>query len=429
VLKQIPNSALGVNVVGHVTGEYGLGTAVRATLRSMAAADVAFSIKNIEVAWHSNLNQTYVNFISAENPYPINLIHINPDPGLYEWLGTDFFKGRYNIGYWAWELLQFPSAWEFAFDYFDEIWTLSNYCAESITKVTPIPVIKLPPSIDIPKPTLDREALGLPKDKFIFLFMFDFHSTITRKNTVNLIKAFQQAFDESNQDVLLVIKCSNGDHKPQQRAQVKAAAADWPSIHFIEEHLRQEEVQSLLNSCNCYVSLHRAEGFGLTMAEAMFYGKPVIATGYSSNMEFMNVGNSFLVKYKLVPNARVEGPYYRGAVWADPDIDHATSLMRYVFQNYDEAKLVGAKAARDMRTLLSPYAVGTKIRNRLEMITKKFHNDMNSTRLTQNLQGLRTEKELESEKHRCISQTLAWKQTAQQMQAELKKINSHSQPI
>ncbi len=175
MLKQIPNSALGVNVVGHVTGEYGLGTAVRATLRSMAAADVAFSIKNIEVAWHSNLNQTYVNFISAENPYPINLIHINPDPGLYEWLGTDFFKGRYNIGYWAWELLQFPSAWEFAFDYFDEIWTLSNYCAESITKVTPIPVIKLPPSIDVPKPTLDREALGLPQDKFIFLFMFDFH--------------------------------------------------------------------------------------------------------------------------------------------------------------------------------------------------------------------------------------------------------------
>lgn len=429
MLKQIPNSALGVNVVGHVTGEYGLGTAVRATLRSMAAADVAFSIKNIEVAWHSNLNQTYVNFISAENPYPINLIHINPDPGLYEWLGTDFFKGRYNIGYWAWELLQFPSAWEFAFDYFDEIWTLSNYCAESITKVTPIPVIKLPPSIDIPKPTLDREALGLPKDKFIFLFMFDFHSTITRKNTVNLIKAFQQAFDESNQDVLLVIKCSNGDHKPQPRAQVKAAAADWPSIHFIEEHLRQEEVQSLLNSCNCYVSLHRAEGFGLTMAEAMFYGKPVIATGYSSNMEFMNVGNSFLVKYKLVPNDRVEGPYFRGAVWADPDIDHAASLMRYVFQNYDEAKLVGAKAARDMRTLLSPYAVGTKIRNRLEMITKKFHNDMNSTRLTQNLQGLRTEKELESEKHRCKSQTLAWKRTAQQMQAELKQINSHSQRI
>ena len=429
MLKQIPNSALGVNVVGHVTGEYGLGTAVRATLRSMAATDVAFSIKNIEVAWHSNLNQTYVNFISAENPYPINLIHINPDPGLYEWLGTDFFKGRYNIGYWAWELLQFPSAWEFAFDYFDEIWTLSNYCAESITKVTPIPVIKLPPSIDVPKPTLNREALGLPKEKFIFLFMFDFHSTITRKNTVNLIKAFQQAFDQSNQDVLLVIKCSNGDHKPQQRAQVKAAAAEWPSIHFIEEHLRQEEVQSLLNSCNCYVSLHRAEGFGLTMAEAMFYGKPVIATGYSSNMEFMNVGNSFLVKYKLVPNDRVEGPYYRGAVWADPDIDHAASLMRYVFQNYDEAKLVGAKAARDMRTLLSPYAVGTKIRNRLEMITKKVHNDMNSTRLTQNLQGLRTEKELESEKHRCISQTLAWKQTAQQMQAELKKINSHSQPI
>ena len=420
---------MGINVVGHVTGEYGLGTAVRATLRSMESADIAFSIKNIEVGWHSNLNQTYVNFISDENPYPINLIHINPDPVLYELLGTDFFKGRYNIGYWAWELLQFPTGWEFAFDYFDEIWTLSNYCAESITKVTPIPVIKFPPSIDIPKPTLDRNALGLPKDKFIFLFMFDFHSTITRKNPVNLIKAFQQAFGQSNQDVLLVIKCSNGEHKPDHRAQVKAAAADWQSIHFIEGHLRQEEVQALLNSCNCYVSLHRAEGFGLTMAEAMSYGKPVIATGYSSNMEFMNVGNSFPVKYKLVPNDQVEGPYFQGAVWADPDIDHAASLMKYVFHNYDEAKLVGARAARDMRTLLSPLAIGTKIRSRVEYIMRLRGEGNNSTRIDKNMDELKTERELEAQRNWCVSQASAWKQTAKQMQVELKQIKSHQRQI
>ena len=344
-------------------------------------------------------------------------------------LGTDFFKGRYNIGYWAWELLQFPTGWEFAFDYFDEIWTLSNYCAESITKVTPIPVIKFPPSIDIPKPTLDRNALGLPKDKFIFLFMFDFHSTITRKNPVNLIKAFQQAFGQSNQDVLLVIKCSNGEHKPDHRAQVKAAAADWQSIHFIEGHLRQEEVQALLNSCNCYVSLHRAEGFGLTMAEAMSYGKPVIATGYSSNMEFMNVGNSFPVKYKLVPNDQVEGPYSQGAVWADPDIDHAASLMQYVFQNYDEAKLVGARAARDMRTLLSPLAIGTKIRSRVEYIMRLRGEGNNSTRIDKNMDELKTERELEAQRNWWVSQASAWKQTAKQMQVELKQIKSHQRQI
>ncbi|HBW56571.1 MAG TPA: glycosyl transferase family 2, partial [Oscillatoriales bacterium UBA8482] len=120
----------------------------------MSVVNIPFAIKNIDVAWHRNLDHTYIDYFTDDNPYPINLIHINPDPGLYEWIGTDYFKGKYNIGYWAWELLQFPSAWEFAFDYFDEVWTLSNYCAESITKVSPIPVIKLPPSIDLDKPSL-----------------------------------------------------------------------------------------------------------------------------------------------------------------------------------------------------------------------------------------------------------------------------------
>ncbi|OIP68715.1 MAG: hypothetical protein AUK43_15050 [Oscillatoriales cyanobacterium CG2_30_40_61] len=429
MLNSIHDFSLGVNVAGHVTGEYGLGTAARATLRSMSVVNIPFAIKNIDVAWHRNLDHTYIDYFTDDNPYPINLIHINPDPGLYEWIGTDYFKGKYNIGYWAWELLQFPSAWEFAFDYFDEVWTLSNYCAESITKVSPIPVIKLPPSIDLDKPSLGREFLGLPNDKFIFLFMFDFHSTITRKNTLSLISAFKQAFSSSNQDVMLIIKCSNGKHHPERRQQLIDAAEGYSSIHFIEDHLLKEELQALMNSCNCYVSLHRAEGFGLTMAEAMFYGKPVIATGYSSNMEFMNVGNSFPIRYKLVPIQEGEGPYFPGAIWADPDIDHAVSLMRYVFENYDQAQLVGAKAARDMRALLSPYAIGKKMRSRVEMITKQLEQNTNSTRLTQNLQELRAEKELEAEKQRWMSQTLAWKQTAQQMQSELKQIKSYRHQI
>lgn len=427
--NSIRDFSLGVNFVGHVTGEYGLGEAARANLRAMAAADISFTIKNIDVAWHRNLDQTYANFFSEENPYPINLVHINPDPKMYESLGDEYFPGRYNIGYWAWELLQFPSAWEFAFDIFDEVWTPSSYTADSIARVSPVPVMKVPHSINNSKPLVNKEFLGLPNDKFIFLFIFDFHSTITRKNTLSLISAFKQAFSSSNQDVMLIIKCSNGKHHPERRQQLIDAAEGYSSIHFIEDHLLKEELQALMNSCNCYVSLHRAEGFGLTMAEAMFYGKPVIATGYSSNMEFMNVGNSFPIRYKLVPIQEGEGPYFPGAIWADPDIDHAVSLMRYVFENYDQAQLVGAKAARDMRGLLSPYAIGKKMRSRVEAIMKQLEQNINSTRLTHNLQELRAEKELEAEKQRWISQTLAWKQTAQQMQAELKQIKSYPQQI
>ncbi|MEG4043675.1 glycosyltransferase [Microcoleus sp. Pol17_C1] len=370
MLKNTLTSSLGINFVGHVSGEYGLGEGARGTLRGLESVGIPFTINDIKVDWHRNLDDSYTN-ISQNIQYPINLIHINPGDGMIEGLGSEYFKGRYNIGYWAWELPILPRVWDYAFDLFDEIWTYSNYTAETIARQSPIPVLKLPPSIALPSTSGDIKALGLPQGKFVFLFMFDFHSTLARKNTLGTIEAFKQAFSQSNnEDVLLVIKSSNGHFHPQQREQLKEQAEDWPSIRLIDGHLKKEELYGLVKSCDCYVSLHRAEGFGLTMAEAMYYGKPVIATAYSSNMEFMNVGNSFPVKYDLVTLAENYGPYSQGNVWAEPDIDHAASLMQYVFQNYQEAQQVGAKAAQDIKSLLSPQAVGNKIRNRLEQIMK-----------------------------------------------------------
>ncbi len=370
MLKNTLISSLGINFVGHVSGEYGLGEGARGTLRALEAVGIPFTINDIQVDWHRNLDDSYKN-VSQNIQYPINLIHINPGDGMIEGLGTEYFKGRYNIGYWAWELQILPRVWDYAFDLFDEIWTYSNYTAETIARESPIPVLKLPPSIALPSTSVDRKALGLPQGKFIFLFMFDFHSTLARKNPLGTVEAFKRAFDQSNnEDVLLVIKSSNGHFHPQQREQLKERVEGCPSIHLIDGHLKKEELYGLVKSCDCYVSLHRAEGFGLTMAEAMYYGKPVIATAYSSNMEFMNVGNSFPVKYDLVTLAENYGPYPQGNVWAEPDIDHAASLMQYVFQNYQEAQQVGYRAAQDIKSLLSPQAVGNKIRNRLEQIMK-----------------------------------------------------------
>lgn len=370
MLNKTLNSSLGINFVGHVSGEYGLGEGARGTLRALEAVGIPFTINDIKVDWHRNLDDTYTN-VSEQKQYPINLIHINPGDGMIENLGSEYFKGKYNIGYWAWELQTLPRVWDYAFDLFDEIWTYSNYTAETIARESPIPVLKLAPSIALPSTSVDRKALGLPQEKFIFLFMFDFHSTLGRKNPLGTIEAFKRAFEQSNnQDVLLVIKSSNGHFHPEQREKLKEQVEGWQSIHLIDGHLKKEELYGLVNSCNCYVSLHRAEGFGLTMAEAMYYGKPVIATAYSSNMEFMNVGNSFPVKYELVTLAENYGPYPKGNIWAEPDINHAASLMQYVFQNYQEAQQVGSIAAQDIKSLLSPEAVGNKIRNRLEHIMK-----------------------------------------------------------
>lgn len=368
---------LGVNVAGFVKGELGIGEGVRATIRAIETTNIPYVINNIISTPHRNSDFTYQDKFSQENPYPINIFQVNAHEVktfLKRGAAETYFARRYNIGFWAWELPKFPPEWMAAFTPFNEIWTYSNYCVESIAAVSPVPVIKIMPSISLPIPNLGREALKLPPDKFIFLFIFDFFSHLERKNPLTTIKAFKQAFGENNPDVLLVIKCSNSDRFPGDRARLIEAIANSSSIKFIDGYLSKEKINALLYNCDCYVSLHRAEGFGLTMSEAMFYGKPVIATGYSSNIEFMNVGNSFLVDYEKVEISANYGPYKRGDIWANPSSEHCANLMQYVFNNYQQAKEVGARAAREVKSLLSPEAIGAKIKNRLEYIAQLTDN-------------------------------------------------------
>ncbi|CAD5929406.1 Glycosyl transferase family 2 [Planktothrix agardhii] len=413
----------GINVAGHITGDFGLAEAVRSNINAMKAVGIPVALNNLSVVMGSHPDMTYTYF-SDDNPYPINFVHTNPNfiyegiyNGMFKNFGLDYLKNRYNIGFWAWELPKFPPEWEFAFEFFDEIWTPSQYVAEAIALVSPVPVIRIPHSIELPNPVLSRNALGLPKEKFIFLFIFDFVSSFERKNPFAVVESFKQAFDSSNQDVLLVLKFSNGHAHPQRREELEALIGDWP-VQLIEGHLKREEVYALIKNCDCYVSLHRAEGFGLTMAEAMFYGKPVIATAYSSNMDFMNVSNSFMVKYELVTTVEDYGAYPKGSIWAEPDVDHAASFMRYVYEDNQAAKQVGARAAEDIRSLLSPHTVGLEIQNRLQLIMKWLQTPGYSSRLSKRIV------ELKSEINWWSSQSSAWRQTAEQVAREIKHLKS-----
>ncbi|CAD0231735.1 conserved hypothetical protein [Planktothrix agardhii] len=413
----------GINVAAHINGDFGLAEAARSSLKAMQAVDIPFAINNLPIHTSPQTDTTFTDF-SIDNPYPINLVHTNPNwvyNGIYEKVfnnfGMEYFKNRYNIGFWFWELPQFPSEWEFAFDFFDEIWTASRYTLESIATASPIPIIKIPLCIDISQPSLTRKDLRLPEDKFIFMLIFDFGSSFERKNCLATVQAFQQSFGCADHEACLVIKFSNAEHFPQQREQLKALTEGWSSIQFIEGHLKKEEIHGLIYNCDCYISLHRAEGFGLTLAEAMFYGKPVIATAYSSNLDFMNIGNSFLVDYKLIATTEEHGFYPKGSIWAEPDVDHAASFMRYVFENYPVAQEIGIRASNEIKSMLSPQAVGATIQRRLEYIKKMMGN---SSQFSRNYQI----QKLELQKECWISQTNAWRQTAQQIQRELKETQS-----
>ncbi|KAB8315547.1 glycosyltransferase [Tolypothrix campylonemoides VB511288] len=373
----------GVNISGYVNSEFGLGEGVRATIRALEAVNIPLVLNNCTFnTFHRKLDYTYTNF-SDDNPYPINIIHVNGDMINFfiNSVGIEYFQKKYNIGYWAWELPNFPEEWLPTLNLFDEIWTPSSYSVEAIAPLSPIPVIKITHSISLPEPTASKQSLGLPDNKFIFLFVFDFYSVFERKNPIAVIEAFEQAFGKEDEKVLLVLKFSNANKFPEKYKQLKDLVKNFKNINFIDKYLLKDELHALIYHCDCYVSLHRSEGFGLTIAEAMFYGKPVIATAYSGNTDFMNVNNSFPVKYCLISLTEDYAHYKKGNIWAEPDIDHAAYLMQYVFNNYEEAKQIGKKASEQIKLLLSPKIIGQKIKNRLEYITKITNKNINSSHL------------------------------------------------
>ena len=357
----------GINVAGFPTSEKGIGEAVRAPLRSIEAANIPYVLNAQFDAGSANNDTTYSRFVS-HNPFAFNLACLNGDVlSLFtSQRGDGYFRGRYNIGIWNWELSHFPEEWVSQFRYFQEIWAPSSFIAETLARISPIPIVRIPYAVQ-PEPALrtgfDRESVGFTSDTFLFLFVFDFHSSLQRKNPVGTIEAFRRAFSR-DENVGLVIKSTRSECDHRGRG-ILHEAARGANVRILDTVLAREDLNTLFHDCGCYVSLHRAEGFAFTIAEAMCAGKPVIATAYGGNVDFTTPDNSYLVKYKLVEIDRDYGPYKKGWVWAEPDLDQAAELMRYVYEHRDEVRATGKRAQEDVLRLLHPEVVGGLIRQRL----------------------------------------------------------------
>jgi len=358
----------GVNVAGHALSEKGMGEVVRAMVRGLTAARIPHCVVDHTDGGSANRDRTLIGLL-RENPYPVNLIHVNAEglPGFVQLRGPGFFRGKYNIGYWLWELPDLPEAFHGSFSYLDEVWVSSDYGLEAVSRVSPIPVVKVPPPLPaegLRTKGVGREYFGLQDHHRVFLFIFDAHSIVERKNPGAAIQAFKRAFPD-DPDARLVLKLIHATRPLLERLLDEAAD---PRVLVIDRVFDREEVNSLIALSDCYVSLHRSEGFGLTLAEAMALGKPVIATAHSANLDFMNVNNSLLVRYEIVRLEQDFPPYPRGSAWADPDVNHAAELMRAVYEDPDRARQLGKRAREDVMAYLSPEAVGARIAERLAMI-------------------------------------------------------------
>jgi len=368
---QLNLEQLGFNLIGYLKGEFGIGESARNFVKALESQKIPYVLNNIISNVHRNEDNTHNNF-RKENPYPINLIIVNADQSdfLYHEVGMNYFKNKYNIGVWAWELPTFPKNFARSEKYFNEIWVLSNYVSESVSNALSIPVVKIPSPIQFDESKLvkNKEKFGLKEKDFVFLFIFDFCSYFERKNPLAIIEAFQKAFDEKD-DVTLVFKTINGTKFSYEFNKLKNSCNS-KNILLINEHWSKDDLLSLVASSDCYVSLHRSEGLGLTMAEAMLAKKPVIATAYGGNSDFMNINNSFPVKFKLIELNKDYGPYKKGNFWAEPDINHAASLMKEVYENRENAIKIAEKGHQFVKENLSPESVGKKILNRINSIAQ-----------------------------------------------------------
>ena len=371
---KLAGQELGVNFIGYSKGELGLGQAMRSMAFAAKAALIPLVVRQFKVKITSKQSNNVLDAdVRDRCQYPINLICVNPDMfyRLPIWVTYPEWTKTYNIGYWFWELENFPPAWQYATHLVDEIWVATEFIAQAMRKSgKKVVKIPFPLEFDLPPVYLNKEYFGLNPKEFTFIFSFDFNSMSERKNPQATIKAFKRAFPQGDHSARLILKTMNGSHYSPLSKNLEALIDQDSRIEIRDGHLTQDEMRGLIRSSDCYISLHRAEGLGLGLAEAMYLGKPTIATGYSGNTEFMNSTNSILVPYTLVPVPKGAYPNGKDQFWAEPDIEVAADNMQKIVSDSAFRDQLGVNAAVYMREEHSYIKVGKIIRAQIEQIQR-----------------------------------------------------------
>ncbi|MGO4608698.1 FkbM family methyltransferase [Variovorax sp. 2RAF20] len=358
----------GVNLIGHFCCPSGVRVSAEALVAGMNDLGIQTSLRDLRTDIKDEPN--HFRFQGLED-FDITIIHTQPEPFFENAYARSDLQERsprtYRIAYWYWEFDSVPESWIDRSANVDEVWTATEFIAKGLRERLSIPVRTLFPGVRLGNYTpRDRSYFGIREDTFTFLFNFHMNSVMERKNPLGLIRAFKLAF-RVDEPVSLVVKTMFGHHHPAQMDLLREAAVG-ANVQIIDEVYDADEILSLTDVCDAYVSLHRSEGLGLTMAEAMLMGKPVIATNYSGNTDFMNESNSLLVPFELVKVGRQLPPYDADLVWAEPSAEHAAALMRRLVDEPEWAREVGARAKASAEETLCVEAAAPKVAQRLAEI-------------------------------------------------------------
>ncbi|MDR6458860.1 glycosyltransferase involved in cell wall biosynthesis [Chryseobacterium vietnamense] len=356
--------SLSVNYHGFFDGNFGISEATR--LNALALEAIGIKVNRINYS-----SETFERIdAGSEVPSSINVFHININ------FINNFFsknqdlnlKDHYNIIYWAWEFPEVSDKVVEILNVFDELWVPSDFCVNIFTKYTGIPVIRFSHPIQKMAESKDFELsqYNISPDSKIYLTIFDSLSTTIRKNPEATLEAFTTVFKEDKNSVLIVKTHNLERSKDAQKA--LEAYNNIPNVIIINEHFSKEKLHSLIQQSDVLISLHGSEGFGLTMAEAMAYGKIVVGTGYSGNLDFMNVNNSFLIQYDFIKTANTKGLIDEGLTLARPSLKDAVEKLQYIKNNFESLTLMREKAESQISDNFSIQSIGELFKIRLNFI-------------------------------------------------------------
>lgn len=359
--------------IGYIEAMLGLGEASRGLIAAAVDSGVAMRLLPYNYGVESRFLAPFMpERYDLSGAHPITILDISIDelPEAIRRLGKARLGKSYNILRAYWELPSAPQEWGPLVAFVDEIWVGSNFIKQSLSTVFHGPIIVIPPIVTITTATcFTRDHFALRSDVYYFMFSFDFHSSIARKNPLAVIQAFQAAFHSSNKDVGLIIKYhGNNKNYDELKTMLSDIVATDDRISLIDAVLSRDEFLSLLAASDCYVSLHRAEGFGLGMAEAMLLEKCVIGTNFSGNTDFLSENTGFPIDYTLKAIEAGEYAHAGNQFWAAPKPDDAAKALRTVFNNQAEGRRRALNGRRFIKDHYNPQDVGHRIMQRLDRI-------------------------------------------------------------
>jgi len=327
--------------IGYLEAALGLGESLRGLVGSVATTDLPFRLLPFRIGVESRLIGGFMeDRYDFTHSHQVNVIEMSADqvPGMFREIGRWKTCRSYNILRTYWELPAAPAEWAPMLKGIHEIWAPNQFVGSAFRGIFNGPINIVPPCVEVgTNEEFGRILFGMERARFYFTFSFDYFSWPARKNPLGVVRAFQAAFPDPTEDVGLVIKSMGGSyHFLEIKSAILEAAQSDPRIKVIDQTFSRDEILSLMRQSDCYVSLHRSEGFGLGLAEAMAFGKPVIATDYSGSTDFLSDYTGFPIPFTPRPVQPGEYIFSAGQSWAEPSVAAAAAAMRKVFHNPQE---------------------------------------------------------------------------------------------